>query len=83
MEVRIAKMQPERRQPSRGVRPSQIGLVPEEEHGIRTKSQEFYRGSKRGHPQRNDDPKFDEVYGGSCIRNRRSKAQDERLARHH
>ena len=83
MEIRASKMEPECGKSAGGVGPSQVGLIPEEEHCLRQKDQELHRGSKRVYSERNDGAKFDEVHRRSCVWNRGSKTEDERLARNH
>ena len=73
MEVGASKMQHQRRKSTGGVRLSQVGLVAEEEHGLRQKNQELYWSSKRSHSQRNDGPKFNQIHWRSCVWNCWSK----------
>ena len=83
VEIWASKMQPKCWKSAGGVGPSQVGLIPEEEHGLRAKDQELHRGSKGVDSQRNDGTKFNEIHRRSCRWNRGSKTEDERLAWNH
>ena len=70
MEERASREQHQRRKQAGGIRPSQVGLVAEEEHGLCQEGQELQRGSKGFDPEGDDDPQPDQVHrrGGGGYR---------------
>ena len=71
------------RESSGRIGPSQVGLVAEEEHGLRQEGEELQRASKGFNSEGDDDPQPHEVHRRGRGSHRRGQAQNERPARNY